>query len=222
MSKKAIVYVDGFNLYHALKEYAKDSKNPRCYKWLNIHELARRLLAGSVTEIKIRYFTAAVKPFPKDPDNHIRQKIYWRALRTLGQNIEFIFGHFTSRTKRYPEVLDNSATPKIGKTVPVFVTEEKGSDVNLGVCLVDDAHLRKMDVALVLSNDSDLALAIQIAKGRGIEVFVANPRFNKGNVAELKQVASDVRQLDESCYQQSQFPPTLHDARGTFSKPTQW
>jgi hypothetical protein len=40
--------------------------------------------------------------------------------------------------------------------VQVIKTEEKGSDVNLATHLLHDAHMGRFEVAVVLSNDSDL------------------------------------------------------------------
>ena len=45
--------------------------------------------------------------------------------------------------------------------VEVIKTEEKGSDVNLAVHLLNDAWLDRYECAVVVSNDSDLA------EGRG-------------------------------------------------------
>jgi len=41
--------------------------------------------------------------------------------------------------------------------VKIVKTEEKGSDVNLAVHLLNDAWLNLYDCAVVISNDSDLA-----------------------------------------------------------------
>ena len=54
--------------------------------------------------------------------------------------------------------------PKHGNLIEVFRTEEKGSDVNLAVHLVNDVHQNTFDCAVVISNDSDLAKAMRIVK----------------------------------------------------------
>jgi hypothetical protein len=50
------------------------------------------------------------------------------------------------------------------KFVQVTKTEEKGSDVNLAVHLVNDAWKNLYDCAVIVSNDSDLYEAIRIVK----------------------------------------------------------
>lgn len=56
--------------------------------------------------------------------------------------------------------------------VEVWATEEKGSDVNLAVELVNDAWSGLYDLAVIVSNDSDLLQALRIVKRRGKRVGV--------------------------------------------------
>lgn len=44
----------------------------------------------------------------------------------------------------------------------VWKNEEKGSDVNLAIHLLNDAWNNRFDVAVVVSNDSDLAEAMRL------------------------------------------------------------
>ena len=69
------VYVDAFNLY-----YGCLMDTP--YKWLNLRTLCE--LSFPADHVKdIHYFTARIKPNPHDPDKHVRQDTYFRALRTV-------------------------------------------------------------------------------------------------------------------------------------------
>ncbi|HDH03569.1 MAG TPA: NYN domain-containing protein [Actinobacteria bacterium] len=55
--------------------------------------------------------------------------------------------------------------PKNGsRTVEVLKTEEKGSDVNLATYLLLDAFKKRCDTAVVMTNDSDLAEPVRIAR----------------------------------------------------------
>ena len=51
---RTTIYVDGFNLYHAIKNTN--------YKWLNLVELAIQVLPPQCEVTKLRYFTALVTP----------------------------------------------------------------------------------------------------------------------------------------------------------------
>ena len=73
---KVNVYIDGFNLYYgALKG------SP--YKWLDLSALCHRMLPNDTIN-SIEYFTAIVSARPHDPNLPVRQQVYLRALRTIG------------------------------------------------------------------------------------------------------------------------------------------
>ena len=55
------------------------------------------------------------------------------------------------------------------------MAEEKGSDVNLAADLVHDACTRTPDLAVVISNDSDLQRAVHLAMRCGVTVYTVNP-----------------------------------------------
>jgi hypothetical protein len=70
------VYVDGFNLYYGcLRRTA--------YKCLDLDALCRNALARHHVINRIRYFTVLVKSAPSNPDQHVRQQAYIRALKTI-------------------------------------------------------------------------------------------------------------------------------------------
>lgn len=224
------VYVDGFNLYHGLRK-----RQGCCCKWLDLLELGRRLRPRDTIE-RIKFFTALVERRTDDPDQQRRQRLYWRALDTLGR-VERIEGRFTRWPKSMPlyqSVLTLEAREKQGEDVvaikpqmvEVLRSEEKGSDVNLATHLVHDANqtdpARTFEVALVLSTDSDLAEAIRlVTREVGKPVYVCKPE-PRSRTVELAGVATAVFDLKTRDLVASQLPPTLTDARGAFSKPPQW
>lgn len=110
----------------------------------------------------------------------------------------------------------------LSRMVDVEKTEEKGSDVNLAVHLVNDAWANQFDVALVISNDSDLAEAIKLARQRGKPVGVANPIADtkvKMNF-KLHEVCSFKRRIEEKHLKNSLLPDTI--AGTTITKPMDW
>ena len=161
---RTIVYIDGFNLY-----YGSLKRTP--YKWLDLRAYFTKALPAECNLVKIKYFTARVSSLPNDADAPQRQGAYLRALRAISPGcIEIIEGHFSVKTVRMPV----SAPPP--KTIEVIKTEEKGSDVNLAVELVNDAWLGMFDCAVVVSNDADLSKAMEIVKRRKTsKVFLFTP-----------------------------------------------
>ncbi len=165
----------------------------------------------------IKYFTARVKPYAHKPYQAVNQQLYLRALRTLS-NLEIIYGRFLSHEVSMP--LANP--PKGGSRLArVIKTEEKGSDVNLATHLLWDGFVGRYEAAAVVTNDSDLAEPIRVVRRElKRDVIVLNPYGNDS--AELKQVASYVKRIRQGPLALAQFPATLHDHRGAFSKPPAW
>jgi len=209
---KANVYVDGFNLYYGALKGTK-------YKWLDIDALFRRLLPGYEIH-RIRYFTARVKARPDDPDAPKRQNAYLRALQTL-PTVSVHFGDFLVSTTKMPLANPEPGGPTVAK---VIKTEEKGSDVNLATYLVIDTMRADCDVAVVVSNDSDLCEPIRIVNDEiGVPVIIYNPH-RKPAVALKNLIApTALRPIRRGPLEASQLPDKVTDARGrALSKPLGW
>ena len=87
--------------------------------------------------------------------------------------------------------------------------EEKGTDVNLAVHLLNDAWMERFDVAAVVSNDTDLIEPIRmVAEERGKEVIAVCPRPSL-SAHRLSRVASRVRHIRKKMLQVSQFPDRI-------------
>lgn len=207
---KAVVYVDGFNLYYrALKQI-------RC-NWLNLSALASSLLPA-YDVVKIKYYTARIHPNPHDPDQQVRQQIYLRALATLS-DVEVHFGSFLSKEKAFPDAVcwsHGAYRPTI-----VIKTEEKGSDVNLASHMIRDGFRDEYDLAAVISNDTDLEEPIRIVSQelkKGVALL--HPmRYPSG---KLGQYATTTRRIRAGALRAAVFPDELTDSVGTFHKPPSW
>jgi uncharacterized LabA/DUF88 family protein len=201
------VYIDGFNLYYgALKQTP--------YKWLDVSRLCQTLLPSDTIQ-EIKYFTARVSARPTKPTSAHDQALYIRALKTI-PNLTIKYGHFLTHT--VPMYLAAVAPPK---KVWVEKTEEKGSDVNLASHLVRDAFHKEFEVAVLITNDSDLAEPVRIvAEELKISVGILNPHQHHSK--ELQRYATFVKRIRQGHLLASQFPATLRDSRGIFSKPVGW
>ncbi len=165
----------------------------------------------------IKYFTALVKPRPYDERQPIRQQTYLRALKTI-KNLSVIYGHFLSHEVMMPMA---ESTGDKQKYIKVVKTEEKGSDVNIATHLLNDAYHNRYDMAVVVSNDSDLVEPIRIVitelkKGVGI----INPHKHPSRT--LLDQATFFKSIRISALAKSQFPTTLTDKHGEFYKPESW
>jgi hypothetical protein len=203
---KTIVYIDGFNLY-----YGAIKGTP--YRWLNPAALCRLLLPHDQIQA-IKYFTARVNPRPHDPDQRIRQETYWRALRTL-PNLSIILGFFLTHEISMPL----AGNPK--RQVQVIKTEEKGSDVNIATHLLIDGFKNNYELAVIVSNDSDLLAPMRfVVEELHKPMGLLNPQ--KHPSVELSKYVTFIKQIRGGVLAKSQFPPVLKDAAGNISKPAAW
>lgn len=209
--RRTIVYIDGFNFYYRCLKGSR-------FKWLNPVVLCRDVLSSSNQVVGVRYYTARVNARPDDPDQPVRQETYLRALRTLPE-VSIHLGHYLTKPVRLPLAKPDAGQPRM---VEVLRAEEKGSDVNLATHLVRDAFRAEFEVAVVISNDSDLFEPIRIVTqelGKPVGLLVP-----EGVVisAKLKPVASFIRTIRRTALARSQFADRLIDSNGTFQKPSRW
>jgi uncharacterized LabA/DUF88 family protein len=203
------VYVDAFNLYYGCLRGTP-------YRWLDLGALCTRLLPRDRIN-RIRYFTAAISVRPDDPHARQRQQIYLRALETI-PGLSIHYGHYLSHVVRMPLA---HPRPRGPRTVEVVKTEEKSSDVNLATLLLLDAFKRECDIAVVISNDSDLKLPIEVAQHElGLRVGVVNPHTPAHRSRALQPTF--FKQIRTSALAACQFPPILTDATGEIHKPKRW
>ncbi len=105
--------------------------------------------------------------------------------------------------------------------VQVLDTKEKGSDVNLATYLLGDGFKKDYQMAVVISNDSDLVEPVKLASNQlGLDVGVLHP--HRRHVKELSQVAKFYRPIRERALKASLFPIIMKDSIGTITKPTSW
>ena len=102
----------------------------------------------------------------------------------------------------------------------VHTLEEKGSDVNLGAHLLNDAWKKSFDAAVVISNDTDLVTPIRmVSVDQGKPVFVVCPG-GKRMASPLAAVATYKRHVRPTMLRAAQFPENIPGT--SVSKPTTW
>lgn len=203
------VYVDGFNLY-----YRRLKGN--CCNWLNIPALCDTLLPRNDIQA-VKYYTASVSARPHDPDKPIRQQVFLRALRT-DPRVSITYGLFSTHPAR---MLIHGCNPHDPQFIVVSRTNEKGSDVNLASHLLHDAHRRLLQVAVVVSADSDLAEPIRIVREE-LQIPVIILSTCKHLPKELQRAATYHKAIRLNAVRAHLYPYEMHDARGSFSCPERW
>ena len=205
---RTYVYIDGFNFYYRA---VKDTP----YKWLDFNTLFQHLLSPKNQIISIKYFTALVSG-KFDPDQPIRQKTYIRAIQKYIPQLSVYYGHFLSH-----EIFAPLAKPEGNKRfVRIIKTEEKGSDVNLAIHVLNDAWLDLYDCAVIVSNDSDLAESLRLVKEQHNKVIgLITP--GKGHPSrELLKYADFTKRIRKGVLAISQLPDPIPGT--TIYKPKVW
>jgi hypothetical protein len=216
---RTIVYIDGFNLYYlALKGTA--------HKWLDIAAMSAACLPTGYQTQAINYYTAHISG-RLDPTAPARQQTYLRALESLPK-VAIFYGNFLVTKKwaglvqpfafRPTFTLPAGAAPKVAY---VWKTEEKGSDVNLGVHLVRDGFKGAFDVAAVLTNDTDLVEPLRIVTQEiGLPITLLTPVAKPS--PSLVKVSTHVRHI-QPYLGPCQLPnPVPIPGRTPITKPASW
>jgi len=187
--QRVIAYIDGFNLFYSSLKGTK-------FKWLDVWSLCSSFLRPNQELVKVKYFSAHIGAVCSNPDKPFRQKIYLEALQT-NPKLEVKLGYFSTHTVKMLKADDF----KNGKITPVEVikTEEKGTDVNLAVQMAVDAVRNEFDYAMLFSNDSDMAYAVQIASqeckkkvGLYIDRKVRSFKVLRQNVSYIRSITPNI------------------------------
>lgn len=201
------VYVDGFNLFYG-------ALSGTSYKWLDLFDLFQNhVLDASAVVEQVCYYTAPIKASAADDKQApIRQQKYLRALRAYRPAQIIIREGFIQRSTPALRLAERFDGFKIGQPIRVFQFSEKQTDVNLAADLISDAWKGLMEQAVVCSNDSDLAGALeavrrdQPALKLGVVAPVGDVRFISG---DLKHHADWHKPLSSAHLQAAQLPSKI-------------
>jgi len=192
--ERVIAYIDGYNFYYGLREARLHSS-----RWLDLPAMCRALLKGGQRLDLVRYFTTRVR---NDPAAAKRQSSFIDALTARG-GIEIDFGHFISK-----ERLCKSCGHAWRQS------EEKKTDVNIAVRLLDDAYDDRFDTAVVISGDSDLVPPIKSVRARfpSKRLVVASPP--KRVSGELRGAADAALTISDRTIRANRLPNPVMTSTG--------
>jgi hypothetical protein len=206
------VYIDGFNLYYGCLRRSR-------YKWLDLGKFCSTLLPENEIH-RIRYFTARIKGRPTDPDGPNRQEAYLAALASVPR-LTIHYGHFLA--SQTTMMLVEPPPPPASAFVKVHKMEEKGSDVNLATWMLTDAFENDCEMAVLLTNDSDLAEPMRIvAKRYGRSVGLINPHPRAASRMLVNQRPVFVKEVRAGVLRSCQFPDKVIVGQRTLHRPPTW
>lgn len=203
--KRSSFFIDGFNLYHAIKKL----RQPQ-FKWLNLYALMQRLISGHPERIEnIYYFSAYASWLPQQQKRH---QIYVGALENSG--VKVVLGQFKLKDAKCQ-----------GCNFQWKKHEEKESDVNLALHVLNDAHRDLYDRAYIVSRDSDMKPAIEMVRQQfpKKEIFIVAPP-GLGNSSDLISVATGKRGIKQKQLNGCLFPERIFDSNNNMIAecPPEW
>lgn len=215
---KIAFFVDGFNLYHAIDKNFKANK----YKWLNLRLLAENIKKPEEKIKNILYFSAYCSWNKEKKDKH---KLYVRALSSVG--VRLIKGSFCNVEKSFTKTKNEVvSSDKIFDELPnnlVFKTyEEKKTDVNIAVSLIEEAISENYDVFYILSADSDFAPALKYIKKHHRKIKLVSVLPPKSSGYKIKQVCDNQIYLTEDLLKKSLFNNEIKIGESILEKPLNW
>ena len=207
---RTIFYIDGLNFY-----YGAVRPTP-ALKWLDIARYCR-LLRPHDDIVLIRYFSALIIG-PNRPN----QEAYLKALSTTPL-VEMTLGRFKNKSVKCNVVPACAMAGSKWYSMP----EEKRTDVNIAVFMLDDAYRDVCDQFIIFSGDSDLVPSVNMVRLRfpkkKIIVYVPSQNPVRGAAVELRTSAHVNRTLPIQLLSKSQFPDTIPDGSGgTLTRPASW
>lgn len=231
------IYIDGYNFYYGCLRGTP-------YKWLDLlplfeqHILPSALVKDSAGHIRvssllhspaIKFFTAKIhESVARAPDSVSSQARYHTALRKLHEGrIELIEGYYAvNKMKvRVVDPKDPDRLPRECQDIQAWKVEEKQSDVNLALQVYHDSITGKIDHAVIVTNDTDIAPALEMIRAHtdvriGVVVpsidHVRQPNTDLVRLAHWNRAHINVSEL-AAC----QLPRVIEGRKPT-TKPESW
>jgi 6-hydroxy-3-succinoylpyridine 3-monooxygenase len=203
---RSIIYIDGFNLYYGALKGSSE-------KWLDLEKLL--VLIRQDDDIRqVRYFTART--------GSVDQDLYLKALEVASSRLIVEFGLF--KTKKVKCRVNGCSFSGVRE---FSMPEEKGTDVNIALRMLDDAYQGSCDRMVLISGDSDLVPTVRLLKQRfpniKITVYVPARDRVRGAARELRRAADKNATLPLDKLSKAQLPDRLIDASGVpLVKPASW
>lgn len=162
-NKRVMVFIDGSNIYHILKDLILDKK-PNDFNF----EKFVNYLAEERSLIRTYYYNVPLD-ITKDLGSYMKQQRFFSKIQKI-PNFEFVLCRMQKR-----------------KVDGKIIYEAKEDDIHLAVDMVKLAYNNAYDIAILVSSDGDFVPAIQAIKEKG--KIVENIGFSNKFSYHLKKEA---------------------------------
>lgn len=211
--KRVVVFVDGFNLYHSLRQLS-NWKHDEHLKWVNLSQLCELFIAHKTEKMSdILYFTALCTWDKKKKERHL---LYTHLLEQEG--VRTIWGKYSRVTRKFTtanivkEIIPPGGHPPEKLVYETF--EEKKTDVNIALKIFEIAMQDGFDRAIIVSGDADIIPAIEMVQKHypKKKCTILLPWKSKGE--EICAVAGSSQKMRIANIEASLFPNEVQDLDG--------
>lgn len=210
---RGALYIDGFNLYHAIDDLGKPY-----LKWLNLWRMGELVARGHARRLERAVFCSAY--FPGDHGKKVRHKAYIDALENVG--VQTRLGH---TTKEPMECKRKNGGCGHRWDQP----REKETDINLSLAILEDAYEDVYDVAFIVTADTDQAGTLKFMRRKFpykktiMVVPPMAPGSKRAPSKHLRDLSNLTIQLTESHLDACVFPGmVMADGRPTVVRPHEY
>jgi uncharacterized LabA/DUF88 family protein len=210
---RVVFFIDGFNLYHSLKEAEKHLPDTQL-KWLDLQALCAGYLhqiGGGAELTAVHYFTAYAEHLrERNPERIIRHKAFVRALTARR-----VYAHISKFSRK------RVWSDEINRWVRAH--EEKETDVAIACEVLGMAMDDELDIAVLITGDSDFAPVAETFQRRfpHKRILFALP-FARGT-KRLTQLCPASFTISKEVYAKHQLPDDVALPSGkTVSIPPVW
>jgi uncharacterized LabA/DUF88 family protein len=201
--QRVIVYIDGFNFYYGLK-----TPSWKRYYWLDVVKLFETFMRPNQELVAVKYFSAR----PTDIGKSKRQDAFFQ-VNNENPKFKLILGKYLKKE------IECFRCHNI-----IHTYEEKETDVRIATQIVADAYQKNCEISIIVSADSDMVPAIELAKEVQQKVFIYFPpnQFSN-NLASMGNGRPFQLQRYETRFRQAVFPDTVLLSNGfNISIPAEW
>lgn len=205
--------VDGFNLYHSLRDAQRDLGGAST-RWLDLRAFCASFLPHLRPDFSlesVHYFSAIAKHLEaRKPEVTVRHRRYLECLRATGVEVEL--GRFKEKRVKCPQC---------GTTFGRH--EEKETDVAIGVRLLELAWGGSCDAAFLVTGDSDMVPALRTTRrmSPGTRLYCALP-YRRSSF-DLRNAVDTCFKIRKERYAEFQLPDPFSMPNGhQVHKPVHW
>ncbi|MGD0204960.1 MAG: NYN domain-containing protein [Dehalococcoidia bacterium] len=185
--ERVMVFIDGSNLYHGLKEALGHAR-------LDFQRFCSQLCGSSRRLVHVHYYNVPLRQV-EDPARYARQQKFFAQLRKIP--------YFTIHLGRLVDRGREESCPKCSEKYTVEYQTEKGVDVQIASHMLTFAFDNQYDTAILVSEDGDFAPVV--AEVLRLNKQVENAEFPRRIPSFLSRACSRVTPLDDAFLQACAF-----------------